>query len=236
MEYRFRVEYKDGQIKKGRVTASSEAEARSRIEQMGLKILDLQGTGTSTGARWKAGRVAPYQFGRLLHFYHKLSSDPRYSLSKLFGSLAAIGLLWAVLSGVWHWHQQPGKAERRAPKSAVNITITGEVSMPGAQDFDDVRILLDFPDIPYQISKPWSELEHPSQGHFSMTVSFVARTRPRQCLVKASKPKYVMGAALIPKLRKRKSAEYSVKLVLVNEGYQGRPTPKTPPQPPSSRP
>ena len=195
-QFRFRIQDVEGRVRTGRLTASSKMDAHSRIEQTGMKILELsevfdasaaplkvQGQARST---YRAERAEPYELDPTWFEWLYSKVPTGMTPNFVFAGLAVLGLLWVAYS----WNAAP--AHRRglpeATKVPVSVTVTGSVSMPGIQDFGDVEITLDFPEIPYQISKRWSELDHPSQSRFKWHLEFSAHTLPHNCFLRARKP------------------------------------------------
>lgn len=196
-QFRFRIQDKEGRVRTGRLTATSKPDAHARIEQTGMKVLELvevleagaapalkvQGQSKST---YRASRAEPYELDPtwLERLFSKL---PRgITGNVVFAALGIAGLLWVV------YNRNAVPTHKRgipdATKVPVSVTVTGAVSMPGVQDFGDVELIMDFPEIPYQVSKRWSELEHPSQARFKWHLEFSAHNLPRNCYLRARKP------------------------------------------------
>lgn len=237
-QFRFRVEDKEGKVRTGRLTAASKSDAHSRIEQAGMKVLELGEifdsapvsevkvqTPHSKKNQWRAPRADPYELGDDL--LEKISSKvpeqvrAKFNPTIFFCVLAALGLLWAI--GRATWKEKPKRVVVATTKIPVNVTITGNVSMPGIQDFGDVQVALDFPEVPYQISKKWEDLEHPSQGRFKWQANFAARISPRTCIVRVMKPR-CDDAASAPLNLKTEKPSYEVNIELKPASPKARAT------------
>ena len=198
-QYRFRVEDKDGRVRTGKTTAADRAEALGRIEQSGLKVLELVETLDSGSApslqvhksgksTYRATRAEPYELDEL--WSEKLARliPSGFNGNLVFGVLAVVGL---VVAGLSYKHEKSkAKPKVELPKIPISVTVSGDVSVAGIQDLGDVRVSVDFPDVPYQLTKRWSDLERPSKGRFIWKIDFVSTVQPRTCVIRANKPDY----------------------------------------------
>ena len=221
-QFRFRVEDKHGRVRTGRITASNKIDAESRIEQAGMKLLELTQT-TETSAisirdfqkksGWKPPRAEPYELDDsfLDRFLSRIPKNLSYNA--VFGAMATVGLLW--VAATWAWGAKK-KVVVEIPKNPINITILGNVAISGLQDFGDVQMMMDFPEVPYQISRKWNELEHPAPGQFKWQTEFMTRTSPRDCIVRAIKPYHAEASSPPLNLRTNQSS-YQVNLKLTPE-------------------
>jgi hypothetical protein len=197
-QFRFRIQDIEGRVRTGRLTAASKMDAHSRIEQTGMKVLELtevldtaasapslkvQGQAKST---YRASRAEPYELDStwLEWCYAKIPTGVTPNV--LFAALAIVGLLWVVYR--WDAGSTHARGLPEPTKVPIDITVLGSVSMPGVQDFGDVELIMDFPEIPYQVSKRWSEIDHPSQSRFKWHLEFAAHSLPHNCYLRAHKP------------------------------------------------
>ncbi|MBX3169609.1 MAG: hypothetical protein KF760_19560 [Candidatus Eremiobacteraeota bacterium] len=175
-QFRFRVVTPDGRVRSGRFTGNSEEEARKQIESAGMNVLEL------TLLESEAPAVA-------------LPRPPGW-VSRLNGywvaaALAGAGLIW----GVYSWRQKalhPAVPPARTALEMADKRFQGafRVEYSGSTSPQAV-LLLNFPEVPYQVSRPWS------RGQEACAVDFLAARTPSYCLISLQDGAAVLGEARV---------------------------------------
>lgn len=190
-QFRFRATTPEGKTRSGRVTATDRNQARQRIEEFGLSILDLtEGTEPSLDVSQSmqgflsVDRVGAYfptpslsaRLGRLSSW-----GLTGYRLAAL---LASIGLVWGGLS----WTRKAPLAQGRHARGAREMsdqlfsqTFRGQISAPVGCDLGKSELEIQFPEIPCQFSQPWDKLKHPAANQFVWKLEFLAPKKPTYC-------------------------------------------------------
>lgn len=195
--FHFKVSDSTAKIRRGSLEASNHQEATEIIENRGFQILELRESSSSAPAnlkltvqprvpRYHPGPAAPWEFRPgLLQRLEEWSLSTR--LRSALGSLMLLGLLWAAAT----WGRGPAPVQTETAKVAspgfqrCDLELEGRVSLSGSENYEGVTLTLLLPEIPYQKSYRWTELEHPRPGYFRLKTSVESSTRPRRLLLRA---------------------------------------------------
>ncbi|MBS2038959.1 hypothetical protein JST97_28510 [bacterium] len=189
-QFRFKVLTPDGKLRKGSLTSASLEDARHQIEQTGLSVVELSPVEVVT-----AGPVAratrPNRWTRHLVGY------------PMAACLAGLGLLW----GLADWKAQAHRPARPAPardatKMAEECKFSGhfEGRVEGGAVPPRAVLVLQFPEVPYQVSQPWS------QGpNFRCDIAFQAARKPSRCLARLLQGQMVLAETQIQPLQEGKT-------------------------------
>ena len=204
-QFQFRVEDQAGRVRAGRITANSLEDARKRMLDLGMKVLELRNCGspsevterstpTSSGLRISAVEPVDVSIRWDSRWYEFWERYPRERwegpVGKALIALFALGFLVWLRSPRASLTVAPAARASSAPLHSVNVTLSGAVQVDGVQDLGDVVLLVDFPDIPFQFSSPWKDLDHPSSGRYRWQVAVKSQVQPKSCVVRAVKPDY----------------------------------------------
>jgi hypothetical protein len=193
-EYRFRIKDSDGKIRAGKTLAPSKDDARRRIEDAGFVVLELfenidvaasvkiqEGGGSYTGANYRSLRVEPLQLDPL--WSDRISAwVPRgQAANKVLLGLVVVGLGWGL------WQVKSADSARKptveATQTMVNVTADVQVVLPAGAVLSDLKLVVSFPEIPYQSGKAWNDLDHPSKDHAVFKLNFLTSVVPKNCVV-----------------------------------------------------
>lgn len=198
-QFRFRVLTPDGRVRKGSLTSASLEEARRQIEQTGLSVVELVPLEDGPAPRLPGRSLSPGG-----HWTDKLIGYP------MAACLASLGLAW----GMFNWRAQAHHPPRPAPardatKMAEECQFKGEFQgrVEGGTVPAQATLLLQFPEIPYQVSQPWP----PGQG-FQCQVAFQAARMPGYCLVRLYQGRSLLAETRIEPLPLGKS-EFKLELI-----------------------
>lgn len=102
---------------------------------------------------------------------------PSYKRDVLLFLLGLAGLLGCLV----HLKSAPaaGGVAQESAQETCHLRVDGILGGPKPSDWSKVSILLDFPEVPLQWSRPWLELEHPTPNGFRIEAKFSCQTRPR---------------------------------------------------------
>ena len=189
-QFRFRATTPEGKTRSGRVTATDRNQAKQRIEEFGLTLLDLNEDSESLKVSrsiqsfLSVDRVGAYfpaaSWGERLG---RLSS---WGLTgyRLAALLATIGLVWGGLSWTRKAPLTQGRHARGAREMSDQLfsqTVRGQISAPAGCNLDKSELEIQFPEIPCQFRQPWDKLTHPSADQFVWKLEFLAPKKPTYC-------------------------------------------------------
>lgn len=184
-QFRFRATDSQGKLKAGRLTASSQAEAQQRVEQLGLTVIDVVSVDlvleNSKGGNFKPERVEPY--AQLAAWPERLMAllPDGFSGYHLAGLIGILG----IVVGLFTW--RPGQPEivhhrARSPIAMADklfkAKFTGNIAAPSKCRLEDSTVTISFPEIPCQFSERWSALKHPNETEFVWDLEFAAAKKP----------------------------------------------------------
>lgn len=184
-QFRFRVLTPDGRVRKGSLTGASLEDARRQIESMGLSVVELAPLDD-------VPQLAPRKTVSVPGWSQGLVGYP------LAACLAALGLVWGLLT----WRANPAQrstraAVRDASKMAEECQFSGQFEgrLVGGPLPQEATLVLQFPEIPYQVSQPWT-----NQPSCHISVKFKAARRPSLCQVRLQKGRSVLAESKIEPL------------------------------------
>lgn len=96
--------------------------------------------------------------------------------------LAGMGCVWifqSIGSG-----GSAGKTAGHEQLNEFNLTIRGEVSGLTPAQLKQTRVILYFPQLPFQMTKPWQDLEHSDPGSFAVPFRLQARPAASLCYLR----------------------------------------------------
>lgn len=173
-KYRFQVKDDAGRLRTGSLEAETLEAAREQIQSRGFEIVALQALAGTVAAA--SAEVASFE----------LEEQP--TRHRLDGVMLAIGVLG--LLGCVHALLPRSEATSVQPHVPCSVQVQGTVQMAGVSDFSDVQLVLDFPEVPVQWTKPWKSVTTKRAGEFRLVAEFEAPSAPRVCRLVVRKPGY----------------------------------------------
>ncbi|MFN8610735.1 MAG: hypothetical protein U0931_24555 [Vulcanimicrobiota bacterium] len=194
-QFRFRVLTPDGRVRKGSLTSASLEDARNQIELMGLSVVELTPVEEAPLATGRKTLRAP-------HWTRHLVGYPMAAF------LACLGLVWGLAT--WKSDSQRSRKPivRDAAKMAEECKFSGEFEgrVDGGPVPAETMLVLQFPEIPYQVSQPW-----PQGSSCHLKIQFQAARQPSLCLISLQKGRSVLAQSKLEPLLEGKS-EFQLRL------------------------